>query len=120
VQPHHLEVLDGIVDEGCLARAAAELNRMNSFKVGGAGSEGRTCVCVETRSGVRCVKMRPTYDGPLQGAAEYSCKKAQRTALLTMTGLLAMEVLFVNNPTTFVAGQYCMQWLAVQLVRVCP
>jgi hypothetical protein len=34
VQPHHLEVPDGIVDEGCLARAAAELNRMNSFKVG--------------------------------------------------------------------------------------
>jgi hypothetical protein len=41
VQPHHLEVPDGIVDEGCLARAAAELNRMNSFKV---GSKERTCV----------------------------------------------------------------------------
>jgi hypothetical protein len=34
VQPQHLEVPDGIVDEGSLARAAAELNRMNSFKVG--------------------------------------------------------------------------------------
>jgi hypothetical protein len=45
VQPHHLEVPDGIVDEGCLARAAAELNRMNSFKVG-QGTEGRTCVLI--------------------------------------------------------------------------
>jgi hypothetical protein len=34
VQPHHLEVPNGIVDDGCLARAAAELNRINSFKVG--------------------------------------------------------------------------------------
>lgn len=40
VQPQHLEVPDGIVDEGCLARAAAELNRMNNFKVG-RGGEGR-------------------------------------------------------------------------------
>jgi hypothetical protein len=45
VQPHHLEVPDGIVDEGCLARAAAELNRMNSFKAG-QGGEGCTYVLV--------------------------------------------------------------------------
>jgi hypothetical protein len=34
VQPAHLEVPDGIVDEAALARAAAELNKMNNFKVG--------------------------------------------------------------------------------------
>jgi hypothetical protein len=46
VQPHHLEVPDGIADEGCLARAAAELNRMNSFKVCGGRGKPKWRMCV--------------------------------------------------------------------------
>lgn len=35
VIPAHLEIPEGIVDEQAMARAAAELNKMNQYKVGG-------------------------------------------------------------------------------------
>jgi hypothetical protein len=70
VQPAHLEVPEGVVDEGSLARAAAELNKMNNFKVGfyqrpdhmngwsaGAFSDGRLGACCVCPVVVECVGM---------------------------------------------------------------
>jgi hypothetical protein len=66
----HLEVPDGIVDEGCLARAAAELNRMHSFKMcGGRGKPKCACVCCcgWTQECLLCVQMCAVW---LRAAAE--------------------------------------------------
>ncbi|WIA42934.1 hypothetical protein OEZ86_008847 [Tetradesmus obliquus] len=60
VQPQHLEVPDGIVDEGCLARAAAELNRMNNFK---APRDKLVCILNCCRMLNNLLTSRSTADG---------------------------------------------------------